>query len=103
MSVPYLTIASATTSEDQPPPPRIPNHPGDHSPFDILPASAQELAVVMDIPAADILQADLMGSDPQGVGLSNAGLGVWFPTGGITFALLSSGRTADASLQTRVT
>ena len=61
-------------------------------------ATAQELALAMDIPSGDLLAADLMGSDTQGVGVSDSPLGSWFPTQGSTFAILSTGKAADASL-----
>ncbi len=72
--------------------------PGLLSPSAINPASASELAAAMGVPGGDLISADLMGSDPQGVGVSDSSLGAWFPTQGDTFAILSTGRAADASL-----
>lgn len=46
----------------------------------INPASANDLAVAMGIPSGDLTSASLMGSDPDGVGVSNSSLGTWFPT-----------------------
>lgn len=67
-------------------------------PFDIKPATAQELALAMGVPNSDLLSADLMGSDTTGVGVSDAPLGSRFPTNGGTFAILATGLAADASL-----
>lgn len=64
----------------------------------INPATAQELALAMGVPSADLVSADLMGSDAAGVGVSDAPLGSWFPTQGGTFAILSTGKAADAPL-----
>lgn len=64
----------------------------------VNPANATELAQAMGVPSSDLLNADLMGSDPAGVGVSNASLGTWFPTEGSSFAILSTGRAADATL-----
>ena len=69
-----------------------------NSPNAIISATPQELALAMDVPAGDLLAADLMGSDTNGVGVSNASLGSWFPTQGSTFAILSSGKAPDATL-----
>jgi len=63
----------------------------------IIPASALQLAQAMGIPDGDLISADLMGSDPAGVGVSDASLGAWFPTEGNSFAILSTGQAAFAS------
>jgi hypothetical protein len=52
----------------------------------------------MGVPGSDLLTADLMGSDPAGVGVSDSPLGTWFPTEGSTFAILSTGLAASAPL-----
>jgi hypothetical protein len=64
----------------------------------VIPATATELALAMGVPDGDLLAADLMGSDPTAVGVSNSSLGSWFPTEGSTFAILSTGHAADATL-----
>lgn len=61
-------------------------------------ASATDLALAMGVPADDIVSADLMGSDPDGAGVSDESLGDWFPTASGTFAILATGKAADASL-----
>jgi hypothetical protein len=68
------------------------------APSIITPATAAQLATARGVPPADLLAADLMGSDPDGVGVSDASLGEWFPTDGGTFAILATGLAADASL-----
>lgn len=68
------------------------------SPETINPANATELATAMGVPPGDLLSADLMGSDLAGVGVSDSSLGTWFPTQGNSFAILSTGRAADAAL-----
>lgn len=78
--------------------PTFPNERGPLGPEAINPASASELAAAMGVPSGDLISADLMGSDPNGVGVSDSSLGAWFPTQGDTFAILSTGRAADASL-----
>jgi WD40 repeat protein len=61
--------------------------------------TAKALALAMGVPEADIVAADLMGSDVQGVAVITTTLGVaGFPTQGPTFALLATGVAADASL-----
>jgi hypothetical protein len=57
----------------------------------ILPATANQLATAMDIPAADLISADIGTSDPTGVGIGNAALGRFFPRAGGTFAILGTG------------
>ncbi len=64
----------------------------------ISPANATQLAQAMGVPSGDLISADLMGSDPDGVGVSNASLGNWFPTEGGSFAILATGLAADATL-----
>ena len=73
-------------------------HRGSSTINDIIPATAEELALAMGVPSSDLVSADLMGSDPAGVGVSNSSLGEWFPTEGGTFALLTTGLAADATL-----
>ena len=81
-------------------PPRTPDYSNrsELSISSINPATATELANAMGVPSSDLLAADLMGSDPAGVGVSDSSLGTWFPTQGSTFAILSTGNAADASL-----
>ncbi|MDR7492367.1 MAG: choice-of-anchor L domain-containing protein [Armatimonadota bacterium] len=64
----------------------------------IGPATAQALAQAMDIPLETLVSADLGGSDPAGVGVSNRPVGRFFPRRGASFAILSTGRAADAEL-----
>ncbi|MCB9124674.1 MAG: choice-of-anchor L domain-containing protein [Caldilineaceae bacterium] len=60
---------------------------------------ARNLAQAMGVPEGDILAADLMGSDTSGVAVEETPLGkAGFPTQGSTFAVLSTGVAADASL-----
>ncbi|MFC1921741.1 choice-of-anchor L domain-containing protein [Chloroflexota bacterium] len=68
------------------------------SPETINPATATQLADAMGVPSGDLISADLMGSDSNGVGVSDSSLGTWFPTQGDSFAILSTGMAADASL-----
>jgi hypothetical protein len=81
-------------------PPRMPGYPNGAkmTMSSINPASANELALAMGVSDSDLLVADLMGSDPAGVGVSDSSLGTWFPTEGSTFAILSTGLAVDASL-----
>jgi hypothetical protein len=53
----------------------------------------------MGVPSSDLISASLMGSDPAGVGISDASLGSWFPTEGGSFAILATGKAADATRQ----
>lgn len=97
---------SSTSKKTQPPlPPQPPRESNSfnvpqsgNNPSDIKPATAQELASAMGVPSSDLLNADLMGSDTGGVGVSDAPLGSRFPTSGGTFAILATGLAADASL-----
>jgi len=76
----------------------------------ISPATATQLATAMGVPPGDLVSADLLGSAANGVGVSDAAFGDWFPTGGDgTFAILATGLAADAdqpnstgSLQTQL-
>jgi hypothetical protein len=68
------------------------------APAGIDPATAMDLAIAMGVPTSDILAADLMGSDTQGVGVGTTSLGNYFPTQGGSFAILSTGLAADANL-----
>ncbi len=63
----------------------------------ITPTAAQDLALAMGVDASDLISASLNGSDPLGVGIGTTPLG-GFPTQGNTFAILSTGRAADAEL-----
>jgi len=65
-------------------------------PAEILPADASQLAAAMDVPGADLTAADLMESDPDGVGVSNTPFANWFPVQGGTFAILSTGFAVEA-------
>jgi hypothetical protein len=93
-----LTHAPAPTPTSIPV--RVPTEPDVPSVYSnaISEATAQQLALAMDVPNSDILAADLMGSDASGTGVGNAALGEWFPTKGGAFAILSTGHAADASL-----
>jgi hypothetical protein len=51
----------------------------------------------MGIKAADIVQATLGSSDPDGAGVGVGPLGNYFPTEGNTFAILSTGLAAKAN------
>ena len=64
------------------------------------PQTADALALAphaMDVPDADVVEADLMGSDSRGVAVSDR-LGESFPTRGSSFAILSTGVATDAAL-----
>lgn len=63
----------------------------------ITPTAAQDLAFALGVDAADLISASLNGSDIAGVGIGTTPLS-GFPTQGATFAILSSGRAADAEL-----
>jgi len=63
----------------------------------ITPTAAQDLALAMGINASDLISASLNGSDSAGVGIATTPLG-GFPTQGTTFAILSTGRAANAEL-----
>lgn len=96
-------VAITVTSAQIPgtlPTPRVPesNINAPTSLSTINPATATELASAMGVPSSDLLAADLMGSDSNGVGVSDSSLGSWFPTDGMYFAILSTGLAADASL-----
>ena len=95
-----VTTTGALAQGPDPWPPRTPNssNRSETSISSINPATAAELASAMGVPSSDLLAADLMGSDPAGVGVSNSSLGTWFPTQDNTFAILSTGNAADASL-----
>ena len=92
----------SSAAQGSQPPPRMPTYSSRSTSLDapdaIVPATAQELALAMDVPAGDLLAADLMGSDTAGVGVSDSTLGFWFPTAGSTFAVLATGLAADATL-----
>ena len=60
-------------------------------------ATAAELAAAMDIPASDIVSASLGTSDSEGAAVFISPLG-GFPTQGGSFAAISSGAAANASL-----
>lgn len=97
----YLRDAIAQNPEPSDFPPRQPTYssgPRTSSPSAVVPASATQLARAMGVPSADLISADLMGSATGGVGISNASLGKWFPAEGDTFAILSTGLAADATL-----
>ncbi len=94
-----VTSAGVLAQGPDPWPPRTPNYSNrsELSISSINPATATELAYAMGVPSSDLLAADLMGSDPAGVGVSDSSLGTWFPTQGSTFTILSTGNAADAS------
>jgi hypothetical protein len=57
------------------------------------------LAAAIGVPPADLLLADLMSSDPLGVGVSDADVGDWFPTSlDGAFAILSTGYAMSATM-----
>ncbi|MCB0211951.1 MAG: choice-of-anchor L domain-containing protein [Anaerolineae bacterium] len=96
----FITSAGALAQKPDQWPPRVPHdrEESDISITSINPASATGLALAMGVPSSDLLAADLMGSDPNGVGVGNTPLGSWFPTEGTTYAILSTGLAADAAL-----
>ncbi len=61
-------------------------------------ATANDLAAAMDIPGGQLDAATYTTSDPQGVGVSTSALGRFFPRAGGSYAILSTGRAADAEL-----
>lgn len=63
----------------------------------VNPATANELAAAMDIPAADLVSASLGTSDPAGVGVGTVPMGRFFPRKSGTFAILSTGLASDAA------
>jgi hypothetical protein len=62
----------------------------------IQPTTPQDLAIAMGVAPSDIVSASLNGSDILGVGIGSAPLGTFFPREGSTFAILSSGKAANA-------
>lgn len=60
------------------------------------PATPQDLAIAMGINPSDIISASLNGSDVGGTGIATTPLGTFFPRGGSTFAILSTGLAASA-------
>lgn len=63
----------------------------------VLPATANQLADAMGIPLANVVTASIGTSDPAGVGIGTSPLGRYFPRGGGTFAILSTGLAATAA------
>jgi len=59
--------------------------------------TATAFALAMDVPAADLVSATFGTTDSGAVGVSNAPLGVHFPTRGATFGILSTGLAATAA------
>ena len=66
-------------------------------PEEVNPATPAQLAQAMGVPSSDLISASIMGSDPQGTGVSDSSLGHWFPTGGNSFAILATGRAEHAA------
>jgi hypothetical protein len=62
------------------------------------PATAVQLALAMDILPEHLVSADLLGSDPVAAGIGTTRIGRFFPRQGATFAILSSGEAASATL-----
>ena len=96
-----FTTSGGVSAQEPQWPPRVPHYsdgPGSSISNIISSATANELALAMGVPGSDLLAADLMGSDSAGVGVSDSALGTWFPTENSTFAILSTGLAADASL-----
>ncbi len=107
LSVSRPERALAGRLDQAPPPPPIPTEvPGrvpsassssDVSVTAISPVTnPKQLAVAMGIAPTSIVSASLHGSDVRGVGVGTAHLGHFFPTQGTTFAILSTGKAADA-------
>ena len=69
---------------------------GHEGPRVVNAATAAELAAAMKIPAANIVSATIGTSDVDGVGVSTAPLGRYFPRQGSTFSILSTGAAAAA-------
>lgn len=87
------TSWTGATGRSRPVPPRSPQ--SGRSIETIIPATAEELAAAMGV--ENLVSADLMGSDPAGVGIGDAPLGLTgFPTDGTTFAILSTGLAVHA-------
>jgi hypothetical protein len=57
---------------------------------------AEELAAAMDIPADDLVSADIGDTDSRGTGVEDTPLGDFFPTAGNSFAILSTGFAESA-------
>jgi hypothetical protein len=56
------------------------------------------MAQAMGINPSQLIAANFLGSDPLGAGIANADLGHSFPSEGDSFAILSTGKAADADL-----
>jgi len=89
----FSGAASAATR----PAPAVPQGAPPAAPNTTSPATATQLATAMGVAPGDLVSADLMGSDPAGVGVANARVGFFFPTQGSTFAILSTGRAMSAT------
>lgn len=59
-------------------------------------ASAEDLALAMGIPPANLVNASFNSSDSRGAGIENEPLGDFFPTSGDTFAILATGLAIKA-------
>jgi hypothetical protein len=68
------------------------------APTAIIGATPTELAAAMNIPGSAIVSASYNGSDPLAFGIGDAPLGVYFPSNGNTFAILSTGLATSADL-----
>lgn len=75
-----------------------PPDPSSYAHQSILAATAQDLALAMDIPAGDIVSASIETSDPAAVGVGDSALGDFFPVTGGTFAVLASGLASTAEV-----
>lgn len=62
-------------------------------------ATADQLAAAMDIPAANIVSVSIGTTDATAVGVSDSGLGNYFPNHGSTFAILATGAAATAATE----
>ncbi len=62
----------------------------------IQPATANQLAIAMDIPTVNILSASFGSSDTSAAGVQQGSLGHYFPTNGGSFAILATGLAATA-------
>lgn len=62
----------------------------------IFSASAQQLALAMDVPLQTLVSASLGQSDTRGAGIGDSPLGFFFPRKGNTFTILSTGFATSA-------
>lgn len=77
-------------------PERMPTSSSSGGFMPMIAPSPQDMALAMDIPADLIVAVDLLGSDPEGTAVFTSLSG--YPKQGANFAVISTGRAADASL-----